>query len=143
MLEKEWLDAFVRFKSSIVTCPHCKNETFISEQGENECIECKKKIMVPNAIKFSVSTVPLYPQSKIMLGQVDSFQNDIETVLGEVVVNPSDPSVFGIKNLSDISWKINLPTGMQKPLEPGSVVPIKDGFIIECTNNPKDAGKII
>ncbi len=143
VLEKEWLDAFIRFKSSIVTCPHCKNETFIVQQGENECIECKKKFIVPNAIQFNMVTVPLYPKSKIMLWQVDAFQNDVETVIGEVVANPSDPNMFGIKNVSNISWKINLPNGTQKPLAPGAVVPIKTDFTIECTNNPKDAGKII
>lgn len=143
VLEKEWLDAFIRFKSSIVTCPHCKGETFIVQQGENECIECKKKIIASNAIQFSMVTVPLYPKSKIMLWQVDAFQNDVETVLGEVVANPSDPNMFGIKNTSNISWKINLPNGTQKPLAPGAVVPIKTDFTIECTNNPKDAGKII
>lgn len=143
VLEKEWLDVFIRFKASIVTCPHCKGETFVVQQGENECIECKKKIMVPNAIQFSMVTVPLYPKSKIMLWQVDAYQNDVETVLGEVVTNPMDPSMFGIKNVSNISWRINLPNGTQKPLAPKAVVPIKIDFTIECTNNSKDAGKII
>ena len=113
------------------------------ESGENCCIECKKNITVPNAIEFNGATVPLYPRSKILLGQIDSFQNDSEMVIGEVVANPTDPNVFGIKNVSNISWKINLLNGTQRPLAPGAVVPIKTGFVIECTNNSKDAGRII
>ena len=143
VLEREWLNAFIRFKASIVICPHCKCETFITERGENTCIECKKEIVAPNAVQFGMVTIPLYPKSKIMLWQVDASQNDVEMVLGEVVANPNDPNMFGIKNVSTISWKINLPNGTQKPLVPGAVVPIRPGFIIECTNNPKDAGKII
>jgi len=143
VLEREWLDVFIRFKANIVTCPYCKSETFITEKGVNKCIECHKEIIAPNAIEFGQTSIPLFPKSKIMLWQVDSSQNDAETVLGEVVENPNIPNMFGIKNKSNISWKINLPNGTQKPLAPGAVVPIKPGFIIECTNNPKDAGKII
>jgi hypothetical protein len=99
--------------------------------------------MVPNAMEFTTMTLPLYPGTKIMLWHADSSQNDVETQLGEVLSNPNEPNVFGIKNLTQISWKINLPNGSQKPLAPGAIVPIKTDFIIECTNNPKDAGKII
>lgn len=143
ILEKEWLDVFFRLKASIVKCPKCKQETFISAQGDNTCIECKAVINVPNAIQFSTVTIPLYPGARLMLWHADSSQNDVESKLGEVISNPNDPSMFGIKNLSNISWKVDLPSGNQKPVPPGSLVPIKKDFVIDCTNNAKDAGKII
>lgn len=143
VLEKEWLDAFIRLKGSIVKCPYCKDETFIVQQGENSCFECGKKINVPNAIRFNTVTIPIYPGTKLMLWHVDSAQNDVNAVIGEIVANPSDANLFGICNKSNVTWKINLPSGGQKPLAPGSVVPVKKDFIIECTNNPKDSGKII
>ena len=142
IIEKEWLDAFFRLKASIVKCPHCKQESFIAMVGKNTCIECKKGFDVPNELIFSTVRLPLYPGVKIMLWHADSSQNDVEAKLGEVVSNPSNPGLFGIKNTSSISWRINLPDGSQKPLEPGKVVPLKTGFNIECTNNPKDAGII-
>ena len=143
VIEKEWLDAFFRFKASIVKCPKCGEETFLKQQGENTCIECKKKYMVSNAIQFNTVTIPLYPGTKLMLWHADSSQNDIKSELGLVVANPKDKNLFGIRNLSSISWRINLPNGNQRPLAPGAVVPVTKGFTIECTNNPKDAGKII
>lgn len=143
VIEKEWLDAFFRFKASIVKCPKCHEETFLISQGENTCIECKKKFMVPNAMRFSTVTIPVYPGVKLMLWHADSSQNDIKTQLGEIVSNPKDKNLFGIRNTSTISWKVNLPSGTQKPLAPGAVVPVKKDFVIECTNNPKDAATII
>ncbi len=143
VIEREWLDALFRFKASIVKCPKCGEETFLTKQGDNICIECKKKIMVPDAIRFNTVTIPLYPGTKLMLWHADSSQNDIKSELGMVIANPKNKNLFGIKNLSNISWKVNLPNGNQRPLAPGSVVPVTKGFIIECTNNPKDAGKII
>lgn len=143
ILEWKWLDAFIKFKASIVICPHCKRETFITKQDVNTCIECKKDIVVHNFIQFSKGSIPLYPNSKIMLWQVGTYPNGIDTVLGVVVEHPNIPNMYGIKNLTNISWRVNLPNGTQKPLAPGAVVPIKPGFVIECTNNPKEAGKII
>jgi hypothetical protein len=78
-----------------------------------------------------------------MLWHADSSQNDVKTALGEVVSNPGNPNLFGIKNLSGLSWKVNLPDGSQRALAPGAIVPIKKDFTIECTTNPKDAGKIV
>ena len=143
VIEKEWLDVFFKLKASIVKCPNCKEETFLSEQGNNICIECQHKFIVPNAIQFTLSRILLYPGVKLMLWHVDSSQNDIKTQIGEVVSNPKDKNLFGIRNQSTISWKINLPNGTQKPLPPGAVVPVKKEFVIECTNNPNDSGKII
>lgn len=143
VIEKEWLDVFLRLKASIVICPHCKEETIISQQGENECIECGKKIDVPNAIRFRTVTIPLYPGTKILMWHVDSSQNDVDTQIGEVLRNPKNPDLFGIKNLSNLSWRINMQDGSQRPLEPGKVLPVKKGFNIECTNDPADAGTII
>ena len=143
IIEKVWLDAFMRFKSSIVRCPLCKNETFLTDQKINTCIECGKTIEVYNAIQFNSVKLPLYPGVKIMLWNINSASNDIDTVVGTVVPNKNDTKIFGIKNLTNQSWKINLPNGSQKPLTPGSVVPIKNGFTIECTNNPNEIGKII
>lgn len=143
ILEKEWLDAFLKYKASIIKCPHCGEETFAFVQGDNVCIACNKMITIPNAIKFSKETLPLYPGTKIMLWNVNSWKNDVETVLGEVIQNPKNKDLFGIKNLSDIIWKISLPNGEQKSVEKNKVVPIKKGFIIDCINDIKDAGKIL
>lgn len=143
VMEKEWLDMFFKLKASIVRCPYCKEETFLTQQGDNTCMECRNKISVPNAIQFSTVTLPLYPGTQLMLWHADSSQNDIETPLGIVVRNPKNPNIFGIRNTSGISWKVNLPSGNQKPLPSGDVVPIKKDFIIECTNDSKEAGKII
>ena len=65
-----------------------RKKTFISQQGDNICIECKKKITVFNAIQFSTVTLPLYPGTKLMMWHVDSSQNDVTTKLGEVIANP-------------------------------------------------------
>ncbi len=143
VIEKEWLDVFMRFKAAIIKCPLCKEETFLIKQGENSCIECGKKYMVPRALEFQSVTLPLFAGTKIMLWHVDSSLNDVETQVGEVVVNKKDERLSGIRNTASISWKVTLPDGSVRALEPNAVVPVKKDFEIECTNDPKDKGKII
>jgi hypothetical protein len=43
--------------------------------------------------------------------------------------------VLGLKNLSTVTWKVTLPDGSQRPLEPNNVVPIRDGFIVDFIGN--------
>lgn len=143
IIEREWLDAFLKLKAGIVKCPYCHEETFISDQGENTCIECHEKINVPDAIQFSTVKIPLFQGVRIMLWHVDSSQNDVSSLLGEVVTNEKDPSLLGIKNLSQITWTIIMPSGNQRLLAPGKIVPIKEGYRMECTTNPKNIAEII
>lgn len=143
IIEKDWLDALFQLKASIVKCPYCGQETFITKQGENTCIECHKKFIIKNALQLPNCILPLYQDAKIMLWNIDSYQNDIKTEIGKVVANPKDKTVLGIKNENSFTWKVTLPNGTQRPLENGAVVPIKKDFIIEFTNDSKDAGKII
>ena len=129
-------------ESGILTTGYGK-ETFAFVQGDNVCIECNKIITIPNAIKFRQDILPLYPSMKIMLWNANSWKDDVETILGEVIQNPKDKTLFGIRNLSDIIWKVSLPDGKQKSVAKQEVVPIKKGFIIDCINNIKEAGEIL
>lgn len=143
VIEREWLDVFMCFKASITKCSKCGQETFVVSQGENICIECKRPFNIQSAIECTTVTLPLYPSVKIMIWNVASSQNDIKTQIGEVIENPKEKDRFGIKNLSAISWRVNLPNGAPKPVRQGEVVPVKTGLIIKCTNNVNDAEKII
>lgn len=143
VIEREWLDAFLRLKGSIVTCPECGQETFLVQQGRNKCIECKHTINVPNALKLNAATIPLFPGTKILLWHVDPSLNDIGKELGLVVSNPNDKKLFGIKNVSSESYMVELPSGEYKVLKPQSAGPIRKGFRIHFTSNDNEAGLII
>ena len=143
IIEKEWLNVFMRFKASIVKCPHCKEETFIYSQGENKCFECGKSIHVKNAMRFQSVTLPLYTGTQLLLWHADSALDDLNTKIAEIIANPQDPELLGMKNVSNVTWKVTLPDGSLKTVVPGKVAPIRTGFIMECTSNPKDKGIII
>ena len=44
--------------------------------------------------------------------------------MGEVVRNKLNPSLWGLKNLTDEVWLCTLPNGQQKEIPPNSAAPI-------------------
>jgi hypothetical protein len=53
-----------------------------------------------------------------------------EGPVAEVVVNPKDPSVFGLKNLSKSIWAITTPESVTRRIEPGQSVQLRPGMKI-------------
>lgn len=146
IIEKEWMDAFFRLKASIVTCPYChdKDGTFINQTGKNYCIDpkCQKPIVVNNTLKLQSFELPLFPGVRIMHYHIDSLTQDIKSQVGIIIMNPKNPNLFGIKNLSNQIWIVDLPDGTQKEVAPATVMPIKEGYIIHFSNNKNEVGTI-
>jgi eukaryotic-like serine/threonine-protein kinase len=143
IIEREWLDIFFRLKADIIKCPNCNKEMFTSDGPSSKCFECGKPLSRWNALETRSYYVPLFLGSKIYLWHVDSSEDDINSVLGEVIANKKNPSIYGIRNLSTLNWKVNLPDGSQRAVAPNETVPVQSGFVIEFGNMSKNSGKII
>lgn len=135
VLEKEWLDAFFRLRAETGICPNCKYEMFYTAEGVNTCFECHKPVAKLAQLAFSNVTLPMYNGMKIYMWHVDSTLDDIATVVGEVVANPQNPNILGVRNISTATWKVKLPDGSERPLAPNNVVPIKNGFVVDFVGN--------
>ena len=101
-------------------------------------LECTQ-IDLSTASGLSASVISRYLSGErepaVNSEQLISLAKGIETIAGEIVVNPKNPQMLGLRNTSNYTWKINLPDGSQKPLAPGSVVPMKNGFVIDFFGN--------
>lgn len=142
ILEKEWLDVFFRLRAETGMCPNCKYEMFYTAEGVNQCFECGKNVAKPATLAFNQLSLPLYRGMKVYLWHVDSSLEDITTVVGEVIANPQNPTLLGLRNLSASNWMVTLPDASQRPLVPGSVLPIKNGFTIDFLNNNRSIATI-
>lgn len=143
ILEKEWLDAFFRLRAETGICPNCKYEMFYTAQEINTCFECHKPVAKPAQLAFANVTLPMYKGMEIYMWHVDSTLDDITTVVGEVVANPQNPSILGVRNISTATWKVKLPDGSERPLAPNNVVPIKDGFVVDFVGNGQSKATMI
>lgn len=144
VLEKEWMDLFIRLRSEIGECPYCHQEMFYTFRGEHEvsCMECEKKVKFGNAVKIKGTIFPIHKGLKISLWSIDSSQENIEDQVAEVVAKPDKPALLGFRNLSQKTWVVELPDKTQRPLAPGEVVPVRTGFVIHFLGGGNDIGEI-
>ena len=143
VLEQEWLKKFLKLKAGIIRCPYCNEETFIEKEGNNKCVQCNKDIPIPAMLEFSDISIPLYPTSKVLYGNIDYNRNDAKEKIAEVVISKKDNKSIGIINRSNLYFKVNLPNGLQKPIEPGGGVPVKKGLIIDFIEESKNKVRIV
>lgn len=137
IIEKDWLNLFFRLRAETGLCPYCKRETFWDTTDSFvRCIECNGHINTNSRLKVSNNTyLPIHVGLKVYLWHIDSSMEDVETIIADVIQNPKDPNLLGFKNISNHTWKVSLPDGSQRAVEPGRIVPVKDKFQIDFLGN--------
>lgn len=126
--ELDWINCLVRFRSEIVQC-QCGNEIFTEEGAACACESCRRKANIPFRLVFSEYAIPGIAGSRIYRCQLGTCNaNDALNPMGAVLANKSDPSLLGIKNMSDRSWNATTPSGKAKRVMPGDVIPLKAGI---------------
>ncbi len=119
--DNDWQKLFTELRGRIVTCV-CGGETFIDPEGDSICISCGVKIpRPPTLLCRGRYRVPLFPGVKLYRCHTDSDSDDYRTVTGEVLRNQKQPSVWGLRNLSDTQWSVEYRDGTIKPLGRGEV----------------------
>ena len=135
ILESVWLKTLVRWRSDYVKC-NCGEENLVGDGGVFTC-KCGIARRVPVRLQFRRDAIPLYPASKLYAIQTILENEDFHTVTGEVIRNPKDPKVLGIKNLSNATWAITGSDGTTTPKKPSEVTRIIEGVIIDFGRDHK------
>lgn len=126
--ELDWINCLVRFRSEIVQC-QCGNEIFTEDGAACACESCRRKANIPFRLVFSEYAIPGIAGSRIYRCQLGTCNaNDALNPVGQVLTNKNDPSLLGIKNMSDKSWNATTPSGKAKRVMPGDVIPLKAGI---------------
>jgi DNA-binding helix-hairpin-helix protein with protein kinase domain len=133
LLESTWLKAFVRWRSEIIKCG-CGNENHAEPTGGFTC-SCGKTRRIPARMKFPKEEIPLFPGVKLYACQTLADSDDFRTRTAEVVTNPKDPKVLGIKNLSDTVWTVTAADGTSTPKKKDEVARMANGVTISFKSN--------
>jgi eukaryotic-like serine/threonine-protein kinase len=140
LIEREWLNHFYRLKADLVKCPACKRETIINEKGL--CMECSKPLPKYNVLITKNYSIPLIPDKRIYLWHIDSSPEDLTSIIGTVITNKSNPSLVGIKNTSQMNWRVVIDSNTSKSVSPMEMMPVIKGYEIIFGNDPKINGII-
>lgn len=121
--ENQWLDALAKLQSGVVKCPSCGAEVFYDPDkpiDDHKCWNCKKKVKIGSRIVIGKgkkqTRIPINAETKIYSHQING-DYDMETVIGEVVVNPNDPTKWGVRNKTKENWTYIKADGTQRIVE--------------------------
>lgn len=126
--ELEWIKVLVRFRSDIISCS-CGNEVFTENAQNTKCDKCGKNININYKIKLKNYFLPAVAGTRIYASQVMTTNQDKTLEPIAVVIGKKDnPSVLGIRNLSNQIWDCKTSTGGSRTLDKGEAAPIKAGI---------------
>jgi DNA-binding helix-hairpin-helix protein with protein kinase domain len=137
--ESEWRGVMVQLRDSIFYCPHCSLENFYDSQalkasGGNPglCWACAAQLRLPPRIRINKSVVMLNHDTKLFPHHVDDARlYDFSAPIAAVGVHPTNPSIWGLKNLSQDNWFITAADGSVKDVAPERSVSIAIGTKIQ------------
>lgn len=132
--EKKWLEALANLMSGIIQCPNCGAEVFFDETKlssgiSHTCWNCANAVKMPVSLIIEKNRVLLLKDAKIYAHHI-SGNYDMNTVVGTVVQNPNNPSLWGIRNDSPENWTYIKADGMQIPVPKGRSAAIAKGVKI-------------
>jgi len=135
--ENEWRSALLKVRDMIVYCQKCNSENFCDlNQSINEsskplfCWSCRKEIIFPPKMKIGSTLLVLNYNSKIYPRHLDSFSDVLDKPIAEITQNPQNPSLWGLKNLSDKNWLATKIDGSSLEILPGKSVALANNLKI-------------
>ena len=118
--EAEWLDVLANLISGIEICPNCQAEVFYDMDKVNKntahiCWSCQKTVKMPHILVSGKSVVLLQKGNKLYKHHITG-NRDMSEEVGEVVENPKNPDLLGIKNKTQDNWTYIRADGTQIPV---------------------------
>jgi eukaryotic-like serine/threonine-protein kinase len=125
--ESEWRGTMVRLRDAIFYCHHCALENFYDGEALKArggrpglCWSCAAELRLPPRLRIGKSVVMLNHNTELFPHHVDDQKlYDFSKTVAAVAVHPTNPGIWGLKNLSDEKWVVTNALGEVKDVEPG------------------------
>jgi hypothetical protein len=155
--ESEWRAALVQLRDALCYCQACKAENFYDAEAARSgqangtqissagnCWACGQAVRLPPRIRIIHSgaqgnnpnsgqqVIVLRHDSKLFPHHVDRNRHyDFSHPVAEIAFHPTNPSVWGLKNLADDKWVATTAGGDVRDVPPGRTVTIATGTRIQ------------
>ena len=140
--ENQWLDALAKLMSGIIICQGCKAENFYDDlKGKTGHIcwnkKCGQSIKIGSQIVIGKGKkaihIPITSETKLYSHHING-DYDMDTVVGEVVANPNDPTKWGVRNKTKENWTYIKANGTQIPVAGEKAAAIAKNVSIDFGN---------
>lgn len=132
--ESEWRSGIIKLRDSIVFCQKCGCENFYDPEemkktggASPKCWNCGIAVTLPPRIKMGNLIVMLNHNTKLYPYHLDPFSFDFSKPLAEISQHPTNPQLWGLKNISDRSWQITKSDGTTMEVLSGKNVSLGNG----------------
>lgn len=135
--ESEWRKAMLQLRDLIFNCGHCGAENFLDPgngmpQDSIKCWACKKDLIPPLRIRIVKNLVLLNSGVQLFPHHIDDRRMfDFSAPVAQVEAHPTDPKIWGLKNLSKEKWTIQIGDGPWQDVAPGKNARIASGLKIQ------------
>lgn len=135
--ESQWRAAMVHARDSIVYC-NCEAEVFCDTALLNSstpssvcCWSCKRAVTLPFYLRGAAGIVMLNGDTKLYPHHVNAdCQYDFSVPVAEVTRHPTNPDMWGLRNLTDATWTAIVKDGAVRKIAPTQNVALKKGVRI-------------
>ncbi|MEP6903253.1 MAG: serine/threonine protein kinase [Actinomycetota bacterium] len=137
--ESEWRGEMVRLRDAIFYCRHCSLENFydsiaVKANSGNAglCWACAAQLQLPPRIRIGKVVVMLNHDTQLYPHHInDNRLYDFSSPVASVTVHPTNPNIWGLKNLSPDNWFITTSDGNVKDVLPQQSVTLAVGTKIQ------------
>jgi len=133
--EGEWQKLFRMLSDGVVSCG-CRavNLWDVRTQLPVTCWHCGNPVALPPGlfIRFNShsSLILLSRKARIRQWHLNPYAEDSDAVLGEVAQHPTDPRIWGLRNLTLESWLATRPDGTSHEVPPRKATTLEAGLKI-------------
>jgi len=137
VVEAEWKSAFLKLRDLITYCQKCGAENFydidtIKKNGNilPKCWHCKTDIPLPLRIKIGDLIIIITRNTKLYPYHLQNTSYDVKTIIAEISIHPNNPTIWGLKNMSDRNWLVSKSDSTKLEISPGKNCPLSNGDVI-------------
>lgn len=137
--ELEWIRLLCKYRDELLTCkcgyqyPYGFEEKNIYTNCPNCNLETKKLC----TLKLGKHTIILEPGKSIFKNHIDKYSSEYNTILGTVITNKNNPSLWGIRINLEEDVKIVDSYNNEKIIKKDGVIPIIKKLTIYFDENTK------
>jgi DNA-binding helix-hairpin-helix protein with protein kinase domain len=126
--ESTWRKTMVRLAANVCYCGTCGSEVFAD--GPTTCWNCQNAVQRPPKLVVGQLDVMMNHDTVVRSYQIDQNYDRADPV-AEVSQNPARPEQWGLRNLTQVPWHVEHPTGGSREVQPGRSIAIDRGVTID------------
>ncbi|HEY9842377.1 MAG TPA: hypothetical protein V6D23_18085 [Candidatus Obscuribacterales bacterium] len=135
--ESEWRSALSQMRDQIFFCS-CGAENFydidaVRQTGAELCWSCQQPLQLPMRLRIDQKDLVMLNRDTVLFPHhtLATAMYDFSQPVAEMAQHPTNPQVWGLRNLSDRRWVLTLADGSMKDVDPGKSATLTPGLKID------------